>query len=55
MGVGYKVVSVCMCVYLIDSGERRTGWGKGVVDEKEESLLRSHRHTLSDQEAQLTH
>lgn len=42
-------------VLLIDSRERRTGWGKGVVDEKEESLLRSHRHTLSDQEAQLTH
>lgn len=43
------------CSYLVYSRERGAGWGKGVVDEEKERLLRSQRHTLTDQEAQLAH
>ncbi len=48
-------VSVEGCSYLVYSRERGAGWGKGVVDEEEERFLRSQRHTLADQEAQLAH
>lgn len=43
------------CGYLIYGRKGGAGWGKGVVNEEEECLLWSQRHTLANQKAQLTH
>lgn len=53
--VGHVEKQVLVMMLLIYSREWGAGWGKGVVDEEEESLLWSQRHTLTDEEAQLAH
>lgn len=45
---------VFLMVFLIHRRQGGTGWREGIFDEKEERFFWPHRHSLSDQETELT-